>query len=177
MHACHCLEPTTFGTWSPRELASRNVASHPFVLPVAAFITLSCRFIRRASLAQGKIESCAGDVECGSPDKSKCSKDGKFDCIDCLINSWFGEDYWCEKDRNMCCRSTCREKSGFEAVCCCGSTCGFGATTVCGVVIASIVTSHLSVACCYSCLACICAREGLCDDSGDELYISCLRIF
>lgn len=149
---------------------------------VTYFFTVCCNWcslmqLYQEGLTQGKIESCAGDVECGLPDKSKSSKDGEFDYIDCLINSWFGEDYWCEKDSNMCCRSTCREKSGFEPVCCCGSTCGFGATTVCGVVIASIVTSYLSVACCYSCLALICAREGLCDDSGDELYISCLKIF
>ena len=169
------------GTYYLRNMVAKGTGIKERGFP--SFCAASCCIyyafmqIYQEGLAQGKIESCAGDVECGSPDKSKCSKDGKFDCIDCLINSWFGEDYWCEKDSNMCCRSTCREKSGFEPVCCCGSTCGFGATTVCGVVIASIVTSYLSVACCYSCLALICAREGLCDDSGDELYISCLKIF
>jgi hypothetical protein len=104
-----------------------------------------------AGTAAGCGESCVG---CG---ESCCES---FDWS-CCWRHWYEKDFWCEKDSNMCCRSTCRDfvqgdeegslrQDYGKVCCCCGSTCGFAGTTSAGVISGSLVLAWITSVLAYN---------------------------
>lgn len=145
-----------------------------------------CSFMQmyQEGLAQGKIESCCGDVECcdcssSSADKSKSAEKSPSagGVVDCLMHSWCQKNYWCNYKSNMCLRSTSRDcmreccgKVYVRNCCCCGSTCGCivsaGVGSMMGIM--SAVTMLVGGVCLLT-VQCI---DNLIEDANDDSFAS-----